>query len=393
MKRAARNAVGMTSALALVALALAAFGAGSASAAFGIKPGSWEAGTCKSDLPQCTYGSPTSQFFTQAAGHPNVGLTSFAFNTNSLGAPEGKVRNVRVDLPEGLNVNPQAVPQCPKSTFEEDPAKCASSAVGVSEVTAFNPLELLPIKLSPTVYDLVPDEGHPALFGFHVEVPLLVNANVYLQADIEWAGDYHEGFSITEIPNSAPLAKNRLVFNGRSGSGNFLTMDSQCNGPETSTLIVESYEGQREGPLSTTPPVPITGCASVPFQPSVTATAQGPTDSSVPVTVSLNVPQHPGASEINTSTVKSANVTLPLGTGLNPATAPGLKFCPDSAFPLKSRAPVTCSEESQIGTVAIEAPELPAGSLKGPVYLAEQKSRDPLSGNEYRIFFNAESSR
>ncbi len=43
--------------------------------------------------------------------------------------------------------------------------------------------------------------------------------------------------------------------------------------------------------------------------------------------------------------------------------------------------------------MAIEAPELPAGSLKGPVYLAEQKSREPQSGQEYRIFFNAESSR
>jgi hypothetical protein len=91
--------------------------------------------------------------------------------------------------------------------------------------------------------------------------------------------------------------------------------------------------------------------------------------------------------------VKNANVTLPAGTGLNPATAPGLKFCPDGAFPLHSKAPVTCSPETQIGTVAIEAPELPAGSLKGPVYLAEQKSRDPQSGSEYRVFFNAEANR
>src|SRR6202012_5733919 len=92
-------------------------------------------------------------------------------------------------------------------------------------------------------------------------------------------------------------------------------------------------------------------------------------------------------------TVQNANVTLPVGTGLNPATATGLKFCPDNAFPLNSKAPTNCPAESQVGTVAIEAPELPAGSLKGPVYLAEQKSREPLSGQEYRIFFNAESAR
>jgi hypothetical protein len=395
MRRSARNAVGVAVATALVGLLVAAFGVGSAAAAFGVKPGSWEAGTCKSDLPQCTYGSPSSQFYTQAAGHPNVGLTSFAFNTNGL-LPEGAIRNVRVELPAGLNVNPQAVPQCNKVKFEESPTNCEASKVGVSEVSAveLNLLHILeiPVTIPETVYNLEPDPGHPALFGFHVEVPLLVNADVYLQADIDWAGDYHEGFSISEIPSTAPLTKNRLVFDGQAG-GNFLTMASPCNGPETSTLRVESYEGQSEGPLSTTPPAAISNCAAVPFAPSVTAVADGPTDSSVPVSVSLNIPQHAGAGELDSSTVKNANVTLPVGTGLNPATAPGLKFCPDKSFPLHSQAATSCPAESQVGTIAIEAPELPAGSLKGPVYLAEQKSRESLSGNEYRIFFNAESSR
>jgi hypothetical protein len=172
-----------------------------------------------------------------------------------------------------------------------------------------------------------------------------------------------------------------------------VVVPSPCNGNSTSILEVESQAGGTAGPTPTTPPVPIANCAAVPFGPSVTAAASGPTDSSSTITVSLNNPQHLGAKEINSSTVKSANVTLPAGTGLNPATAPGLKFCPDGAFPLHSKAPVTCSPETQIGTIAIEAPALPAGSLKGPVYLAEQKSRDPQSGSEYRVFFNAEATR
>src|SRR5215218_10761869 len=36
----------------------------------------WQAGTCKTDLPECTP-ETESQFYTQAAGHPNVGLTQF----------------------------------------------------------------------------------------------------------------------------------------------------------------------------------------------------------------------------------------------------------------------------------------------------------------------------
>jgi hypothetical protein len=366
---------------ALVALLVAALGASSASAAFGVNR--WEAGTCTTDLPECTYATP-AESFNQAAGHPAVGFTDFRFNTTLLGTPEGNVRNVRVDLPEGLNVNPQAVPWCSKADFEANAAvNCAASQVGVSEIkTALG----VPIPPLP-VYDIEPEPGHPALFGFSVPI---VNVNVYLNADIEWAGNYHEGFTISNVPNTLPLVENRLVFNGQTG-GTFLTLPSPCNGPTTTDLVVESYEAQTVGPLLATPPPPINECASVPFHPAVTASAVGPTDSSVPVSVSLSIPQ--GTQPQNSSTVRTANVTLPAYTGLNPATAPGLKFCPDAAFPLHSRSPIGCPAESQIGTIAIEAPELPAGSLTGPVYLATQKSREPLSGQEYRVFFNAESAQ
>jgi hypothetical protein len=371
--------------MALIVALSAALAASSASAAFGVNR--WEAGTCTTDLPECTYATP-SESFNQAAGHPAVGYTDFRFNAvEVLGIPvetEGHVRNVRVDLPQGLNVNPQAVPWCTKAQFEANPiVDCAAGQVGTSKVTTALGVSIPPLP----VYDIEPEPGHPALFGFNVPI---INANVYLNADIAWAGDYHEGFTISNVPNGLALVENRLVFNGQAG-GTFLTLPSPCNGPTTTTLSVESYESQTEGPLRATPPPPIDECASVPFHPTVTASASGPTDSSVPVTVSLNVPQ--GTQPQNSSTVQTANVTLPAGTGLNPATAPGLKFCPDGAFPLKSEAAITCPAESQVGTVAIEAPELPAGSLKGPVYLAEQKSREPASGNEYRIFFNAESSR
>jgi hypothetical protein len=377
MRRSARNVVGVA---AVFAVLLGAFGASSASA---ITIENWEAGTCK--VGTCTYGGSASEYFTQAAGHPNFGVTDF-----TVGVQGGdQVQRVKVELPPGLNVNPQAVPQCSIEDFQNS-ACTAESQVGESTVTS----SLLGLTLPPIpVYDLTPNNGEPGLFAFHVYVPLIANEFVYLETAIEWAGDYHESFFINNIAASPPLEANRLVFNGKAGKGNFLTLPSGCNADSSSKLEVGADSGATAGPELTTPPAPIDGCASVPFKPTVTATAAGPTDSSVPVTVSLNVPQHEAAEETNTATVRTANVTLPVGTGLNPATAPGLKFCPDSAFPLGSRSPITCSAETQIGTIAIEAPELPAGSLKGPVYLAEQKSREPASGNEYRIFFNAESSR
>ena len=383
--------------MALVALALCAFGASTAFAAFGVSK--WEAGTCKTNLPECTYANNPSQFFTQAAGHPPIGLTDFTFNTKNgvppltIGEPDGNVKDVRVDLPEGLNVNPQVTPQCPQATFEASPTACSTSEVGKSEVTT----EVAGVSVGPIsfpVYNLVPPAGHPALFGFRVGIEGIPVANVYLVADVEWAGDYHEGFTISEIPNSLPLIRNRLVFEGTKG-GNFLTNPSPCNGPTTTSLKVDSYQAPGSF-LSylTTPPAVVDGCAAVPFAPTVTATVNGaPADSSANVSATLNIPQHPGANELSSSTVNKVSATLPRGVGLNPATAPGLEFCPNARFPLKSKAAVTCPPKSQVGTVSIETPVLPAGSLTGPVYLAPQESRDPTSGKEFRIFLDAISER
>jgi hypothetical protein len=395
MRRTARNAVGIAGALTLVAMLCAAFGASSASA-IGIKK--FQAGTCTA--ASCTYEGNPAEFFAQAAGHPAYGVTEFEVAPQN--GEEGKqAKRVKVELPQGLNVNPQATPQCSVADFQAD-ACSAESKVGMSKVIS-TLLPILPIEAS--VYNLVPREGEPGLFGFHAALELLpgigVSEFVYLATAIEWAGDYHESFFINNIQAApAALQSNRLTFEGTAGGfggsgsgGSFLTLPSPCNGNSTSILEVESGDGEIAGPEPTTPPVPIANCGAVPFAPSVTATATGPTDSSSTINVSLNVPQHLNVAEINTSTVRNANVTLPAGTGLNPATAPGLKFCPDGAFPLHSKAPVTCSSETQVGTVAIEAPELPPGSLKGPVYLAEQKSRDPQSGSEYRVFFDAESTR
>jgi hypothetical protein len=377
--------------MALVTMLFAAF----ASSASAITITNWEAGTCKTST--CTFNSPTpsTDFFAQAAGHPNYGVTDFSVGVEG----EDQAKRVKVELPAGLNVNPQAVTQCSVQTFEENDANCAASEVGKSFVTSEPKVLGVPVPVGPLefpVYDLVPKDGEPGLFGFHVKFELLgiglISEFVYLETAIEWAGDYHESFFINNVAAFPPLGRDRLVFNGQTG-GSFLTLPSPCNGNSTSILELESDSGATAGPQPATPPVPIANCTAVPFKPSVTATAAGPTDSSAPVTVSLNVPQHAGASEINSSTVKTANVTLPVGTGLNPATAPGLKFCPDAAFPLHSKAAISCPAESQVGTVAIEAPELPAGSLTGPVYLATQKNREPLSGEEFRIFFNAESAR
>ena len=79
--------------------------------------------------------------------------------------------------------------------------------------------------------------------------------------------------------------------------------------------------------------------------------------------------------------------------GLNPSAANGLQTCTDAQFGKGTENPVACPAASKVGTVTIESPPLPEGDLSGNVYVGQQLSRDPASGEEYRIFVDAESAR
>src|SRR5690242_3629224 len=85
-----------------------------ATADFGVAD--FDAGVCNHDVEsndQCTRDTP-SYWFRTAGGHPQFGITDFRFNTNNdlLGTPDGNVKDVHVDLPVGLSVNPEATPKC-----------------------------------------------------------------------------------------------------------------------------------------------------------------------------------------------------------------------------------------------------------------------------------------
>jgi hypothetical protein len=392
----------------------------------------WQAGTCKADPPppgQCSVATSTL-FYEEAGGHPPKGFTQFIINheenpTNPLlpEIPEGDLKTVRVDLPTGLTVNPQATPQC-ELKGEESPETCSGSAptsqVGTSEITATNELTGFAVTLPPVpVYNIVPKEGEPARFGFSV-----AGSDIFLEADVSWESDYHEYFTIHAhklevegIPlGLARVAKNRLVFDGDAGDGTFITTPTTCLGEATigspfehvySTFLrADSFQEpdpsfpngsafvESKIPPGTSPK----NCAEIPFDPSLAVdpnTQQ--TDSPSGATVTVNLPEikNPTKDEKSkaTSHVRSARVTLPAGMGLNPSAANGLVACTDDQFNKGSREPVACPEASRIGTVEVDTPPLPDGSLSGPVYVGNQLSRDPTSGNLYRIFVVAESSR
>jgi hypothetical protein len=389
----------------------------------------WQAGTCTVDTPTCSVDTP-AQFFEQAAGHPPVGFTQFIVKHTTeeplpgvkLEKPVDELKTVRVDLPVGLSVNPGATPQCPLATFEADPKTCPlGSDVGYSAITASVLGVPTPLPEKPVVYNIVPPEGEPARFGFN-----LLGNNVYLKADVAWDGDYHEGFTI-DVPEtpfeSLPLLeggvvlKNRLVFDGRSGDGTFISTPSTCLGPAVSPFehvystwllasgVTEEEDPGYEFPADANPPFesripPGTSpkeCDTVPLVPSIEADPNtAVTDSPSPATVEVTLPHQTesGGVDQETSHVRTARVTLPAGMGLNPSAANGLQACTDAQFGKGTRNTAnSCPAESRIGTVSVETSPLPEEPLAGGVYVGQQLSRDPASGDAYRIFVEAKSDR
>ncbi len=401
----------------------------------------WQAGTCKKEPaitdgngadfcnagPEGAPGNTAGEyFFEEAAAHPNYGFTQFIVRRGLLAKPTNELEYVRVDLPVGLAVNPGAAARCPIATFEAGASGCPeSSIVGESGVTAWAVVPLPPLDeiTGVKVYNLVPGAGQPARFGLE-----LLGNEVFLEGDIDSAGDYHEGFTI-KVPHALPfdlgllsglveglIVKDRLVFDGRAGDGTFLTTPSTCNGraflesgSQYSTFMqamsyaeVEAGASfpQDAGAALESPIPPGTSpksCNTIPYAPSIeVAPGTDETNSPAGAQVTVAVPHIAKPTGQDDSTTKEATLTLPDGMGINPsaAAAPNnLATCDNAAFPLHSTAPITCPGNSRIGTATIGSAALPEGELEGPVFIARQLSADPVSGNEYRIFIDAHSDR
>lgn len=387
-----------------------------AQAGFGVSL--WEAGTCKTPEPTCTYESvktEAAQAFTQAAGHPSWGITTFQLNSKETitkqREPEGEpLRRIRVDVPPGLASNPQAPlsaegKKCSITEFEA--SKCPpGTQVGTAEATVF--VGGLDVPAEGNVYNLEPQPGEPVpgvkfepiplLFGIAIshEVPVVkevVLERSFLEGHVAWFGDYHEYFEINNLSKTTPILKSKLNFNGHAG-GNFITLPTECSPVQTSYLEVESWSGEGKGiQTPTQPPLGVEGCdGKVPFKPTTEVKPEtSQSDAPDGATTDVKVPQYAGENEINSADPKDAHVTLPEGLTLNSAAARGLTACTPAQIRIGSQEPVACPPASKVGEVTIEA-DLPKESLTGNVYLGAPAG-EPITGPPYTIYVDAETAK
>jgi hypothetical protein len=390
----------VTAALTIGVLALAA---PAAQAGLGVTD--FEAGTCTTS--GCEYSSAPTAFYTQAAGHPPYGITKFELNHNGNDVEGAALKRIKVEIPPGLAADPEALPKCSKADFTANTCE-ADTQVGTTELDAVADESLTLDGLQGKVFNLEPEAGShlPLDFGINVEPAGALTAPVqlYLEGHVDWTGDYHELFEINNVPEEATIelipgvlpvkAKlkvlmSKLIFDGTSGEGNFLTLPSVCSSSTTSYLEVESSTGETVKTPTTTP-VGVEGCDKVPFKPTAEIKPET-TSSDQPdgATTVVKVPQKVGSGEINTADINDAQVTLPEGLTLDPSAAHGLGACTEAEFPIHSTANVTCPEDSEIGTVSIET-DLPPKSLSGKVFLASPNGAK-ITKPPFTIYLDAES--
>jgi hypothetical protein len=428
----------------------------------------WQAATCNADEPtKCSPNNP--DYFVEAGGHPPIGFTQYTIkHGESTGkvepagitiptspiAPEDipnrNIKTLRVDLPPGLTVNPQATPRCPLAAFtftteiegkEVHVPQCdKGTRVGTEEVTLVTTVAGFPAPSPPfpaantlpagavvppnpalgtkvAVYNLEPKPGEPALFGFVVAGEEVV----YLETDVSWESDYHEAFTI-RLPKAEPpftTLQSRLVNFGKeagniesaSGNGTYINTPTTCFAPsEWPTLYPTWFRAESYGepnPLFPNGSTPFearvedssgkvfqqNGCDTVPFDPSIdvrpnTTNVDSPAPASVVTKVPFEVPAK-GGNKQSQSHLRKAVVTLPAGMGLNPAGSNGLVACTDAQFKKGVRTYNNeCPSESRIGTAEITSPPL-AKPLTGAIYVGTQNSSNPESGEEFRILVEA----
>ncbi|HEX5712844.1 MAG TPA: hypothetical protein VFX85_05975 [Solirubrobacterales bacterium] len=372
---------------------------------------------------QCTNATP-EKWFTQAAGHPPFGITDFTLNTPPVGKgggfPEGFVKDIVVNTPEGLSVNPEATPvKCTVEQLKQNPPACPpTSLVGINYFTVSAsplgpncepPAGCLQARAAVPVYNLEPFQGVPSMVGFPTSAPGEPTIIVGALDPV----DQHVSFTISDIhapdgtPQHPPIVGSRLVFfGGKAGNpnplanGTYLTMPSNCGSGQTSTLDVDSYGppyavAPASDSASFTTAVGASGCELVPFKPTIgVSTKGGNVDSPEPTTVEVGIPFNP-AEPIANSYLKTAKVTLPEGMGINPSAANGLETCSNAQFAKGTNNPITCPAASVIGSVEVDTPSLPV-SLDGTVYAAEPLKNGPgaaATGEQFRIFIWAKSER
>jgi hypothetical protein len=369
-------------------------------------------------------GAPTAQ----AGAHPfqvtggvvlNQGPDSEPINAPKPEVgPVGMAKDIITKLPPGLLGNPLVVPRCtgPQFLHEQggglEDACPAQSAIGVASIVVNEPRALSYFTVSVPIFNLEPDVGEPARFGFYIP---LAGVPVPLDTSLRDGPGEDDGIDVdtTNISQIAALTSATLTFWGVPGDPRhddsrgwtcldaqrgklpeegqepciataqtnppaFLTLPTSCAGPLQTS--VEADDWQAPGAVGQFPSSELQqaleGCNRLPFAPAVSAEATTE-NASAPSGLNFNLNFHDegltrgegtAQSELNKTVVK-----LPEGLTINPSAGVGLGGCSPSGYAnetIDSVPGAGCPNDSKLGTVEIETPLL-SQKVHGSIFVAQ----------------------
>ncbi|HUC00113.1 MAG TPA: hypothetical protein VMS11_09840 [Solirubrobacterales bacterium] len=390
--------------------------------------------------------------YTDAGGHPDLNVTEFFVPLKPGGGglvPVETFNGTYVNPPLGFIGNPAAAPRCPFSKIAGPnvPGGLCPSGSQVGIVDAIG----LDIGTDRPLYNLPPEYGYPAQFGFKIggfstvlSAFLLPRTSSYGLTvgtpNIPAVGVYGANVEFFGTPSEHGL--------GTSGAP-FLSNPVDCSEADpTWRIAIDSVEhagalvglgvpdlSDPDWKTDSEAAPPVTNCEALVFDPSLAVDPLqpgGPVQADQPtgLRVGLDFPQTNDPTDPEyikhekefdpsipqTPPPKDITVKLPAGLGVSPSSATGLGACSDLASDpagdqvhYDNTKPVSCPDSAKIGSAVATSPLLAthepnsdevngAEPIPGDVYLLKPHPGDlPIGGGnqqgKFRLLIQLENPR
>lgn len=364
---------------------------------------------------------------TLAGSHPFQ--LSFAIGLNKAGEfegqpgavfPDGDLRNLRLDVPTGLIVNPKAMAVCRQAQFQTPrlspygPTRSGESCPDETQVGTVS-VQTSAGERTFGLFNLNPAPGAVARFGFSpYGAPIAIDVRLAAGTDgsydlvlsaenipqllgihglalnlwgVPWAASHNgeRGHCLNEAEPTFPWAKCSVGDPGAYPPRAYLSLPPSCSGALSFTATATSW--QRPGAVTRTAvnrtnagqPAEMR-CEYLQFNPETVAHLDSTKASSASGFVFRLDVDHKRLADpeyTNSTPPQTATIELPDGTTLNPSVGSGLGVCAPAQFAAETATNGQgngCPNDSKLGFLRVRSP-LFDDVMTGSVYLA--KPDDP----------------
>jgi hypothetical protein len=357
-----------------------------------------------------------------AGAHPDF-LTSFEFTHFNEGGKASKEtacagpETISIDLPPGLIGLTAATPSCSTGDLMSFGNCPAESQIGIARIKVGVPLYSA---ATEPVFNVTPPhpESEVARLGFIADFyPVFIDVKVHTASDYGVTATVHSAPGLGVLvrartrlwadpsnpehdterltPSEAPACNGTACVYEEEHEGKapevartgvaFMTNPSACQegsvGFRVTTYQLPGQVFEKSAPLA-----PITDCTDLPFAPSFEAeptshVAGAPTG----LQTKLTVPQHLGAEERATSTMREARVTLPAGMQVAAGAANWIGVCSEEQVGYHEEVDTDCPDNSKLGTATILSPALSV-PIEGTIY-----QRSPRPGHQLGLWLTSDA--